>query len=282
MNAVTLRDLLADAAQQLIPVSDTPRLDAEILLAAALDQPRSYLFTWPERLPEPEQAARFAVWLQRRLTGEPPAYLLGRREFWSLELDVTPDTLIPRPETELLVELTLQHLPADRPVAVADLGTGSGAIALALAVERPQARIVATDCSAAALAVARRNAQRLEIGNLEFRQGDWHQPLAEDRFDLIVSNPPYIAAGDSCWRQGTLQFEPSTALAAGADGLDALRIIIAQAPVYLKPKGWLFLEHGHDQGEIVLFLLREKGFIAVSDHQDIAGISRVCAGHWPG
>ncbi len=282
MNAVTLRDVLADAARQLAQISDTPRLEAEILLAAALDQPRSVLFTWPERQPEPKPAACFAAWLQRRLAGEPVAYLLGRREFWSLELEVTPDTLIPRPETELLVELALKQLPADRPVAVADLGTGSGAIALALAVERPLARIIATDCSATALKVARRNAQRLAMGNVEFRQGDWLQPLVGERFDLIASNPPYIAVPDPHWRQGELRFEPSTALVAGVDGLDALRIIIAQTPVYLKPKGWLFLEHGHDQGEIVLFLLREKGFVAVSDHQDIVGISRVCAGRWPG
>ena len=278
MNAATLRELLADAARQLIPVSDTPRLDAEILLAAALNRPRSYLFTWPERLPEPEQAACFAAWLQRRLTGEPLAYLLGRREFWSLELDVTPDTLIPRPETELLVELTLQHLPADRPVAVADLGTGSGAIALALAMERPQARIVATDCSAAALAVARRNAQRLGINHVQFRQGDWYQPLAGERFDLIAANPPYIAADDGHWQRGELRFEPKIALVAGINGLDALRIIIDQAPLYLKAHGWLWLEHGYDQGEIVSMLLRERGYVAVSDYCDSAGISRVSGG----
>ena len=282
MNAVTLRDVLADATQQLAPISDTPRLDAEILLAAALDQPRSVLFAWPERLPEPDQAARFTAWLQRRLTGEPLAYLLSRREFWSLELEVTPDTLIPRPETELLVELALNQLPTDRLVAVADLGVGSGAIALALAVERLQAQIIATDCSAAALKVAQRNAQRLEIGNVEFRQGDWLQPLAGERFDLIAANPPYIAADNDHWQRGELRFEPKIALVAGADGLDALRIIIAQAPAYLKPNGWLWLEHGYDQGEIVPMLLQERGFVAVSDYCDSAGISRVSGGCWPG
>jgi len=173
VSAASLRDLLVDATQRLAVVSDTPRLDAELLLAAALERPRSYLHAWPERTAEPEPAARFAAGLDRRLTGEPVAYLLGLREFWSLALEVTPDTLIPRPETELLVERALARLPDDQPLDVADLGTGSGAIALALAMERPLARIIATDYSPVALDVARRNAQRLNIGSVEFRQGDW-------------------------------------------------------------------------------------------------------------
>ena len=262
-------------------ISETPRLDAEILLAAALDRPRSYLHAWPERRPEPEQAARFAAWLERRSSGEPVAYLLGRREFWSLELEVTPDTLIPRPETELLVELALERLPADRPVAVADLGTGSGAIALALAAERPLARIVATDRSPAALTVARHNARRLSMANIEFREGDWCAPLGDERFDLIAGNPPYVAAADPRWQVGELRFEPPAALVSGADGLDALRVIIGQAPDYLKPGGWLLLEHGYDQGETVPALLREHGFDTVNDHRDAAGISRTSSGRWP-
>lgn len=281
MNPATLRDLLA-AARQLAAVSDTPRLDAEVLLAAALHRPRGYLHAWPERIPEPEQAARFAAWLERRLSGEPVAYILGRREFWSLELDVTPDTLIPRPETELLVELALARLPADRPTTVADLGTGSGAIALALAVERPLARIVATDRSPAALAVARRNARRLRIRNVEFREGDWCEPLAGERFDLIAANPPYVAVADPCWREGELRFEPADALVAGEDGLDALRAIIARTPACLRPGGWLLLEHGYDQGEAVPALLRGRGFTEVSDHRDAAGQNRTSCGCWPG
>lgn len=281
MSAATLRDLLADAAQLLAEVSETPRLDAEVLLAAALERPRSYLHAWPERLPEPEQSACFMAWLDRRCAGEPVAYLLGRREFWSLELDVTPDTLIPRPETELLVELALARLPVDRPISVADLGAGSGAIALALAVERPLARIVATDRSPAALIVARRNARRLNIRNVEFREGDWCAPLGNERFDLIAANPPYVAAADPRWRQGELRFEPPAALVAGDEGLDALRVIIAQAPDVLKPGGWLLLEHGYDQGEAVPALLRERGFDAVSDHRDGAGLSRTSSGRWP-
>ncbi len=281
MSAITLREWLSIATRQLADVSASPRLDAELLLAAALNRPRSHLHAWPERMLEPEPAARCNAGLHRRRTGEPTAYILGRREFWSLELEVTPDTLIPRPETEWLVELALERLPMHRPVTVADLGTGSGAIALALALERPQARIVATDQSAAALIVARRNAQRLNSPRLEFRQGDWCAPLAGEQFDLIVANPPYIAATDAHWQTGALRFEPATALIAGQEGLDALRVIIAAAPDHLKPGGWLLLEHGYDQGEAVPALLRERGFIEVSDHVDAAGLSRSSCGCWP-
>ena len=271
-----------DAAQQLARVSESPRLDAEVLLASTLKRPRSYLHAWPERMLKPQQAVRFTAWLERRLAGEPVAYLLGCREFWSLELEVTPDTLIPRPETELLVELALERLPVNDPIQVADLGVGSGAIALALARERPRARIVATDRSPAALAVARCNAQRLRIANIEFRQGDWCEALADERFDLIAANPPYVAATDPCWREGALRFEPSAALVAGVDGLDALRVIIAQAPDCLKLGGWLVLEHGYDQGETTATLLREQSFVEISDHQDAAGFPRTVCGRWTG
>ena len=282
MNAITFREWLIIATRQLAEVSESPRLDAELLLAAALGRTRSTLHAWPERMLEPEPAARFTAWLERRRAGEPVAYILGRREFWSLELEVTPDTLIPRPETELLVELALERLPVNRPVKVADLGTGSGAIALALAAERPQARIVATDQSSAALAVAWRNAQRLNIIRVEFRQGDWCGPLAGERFELIVANPPYVAAADPCWREGELRFEPSAALISGEEGLDALQIIIAAAPDCLRSSGWLLLEHGYDQGEAVPALLRKRGFVQVSDYQDAAGLSRSSCGRWPG
>lgn len=282
MNAITLREWLIIATRQLVEVSESPRLEAEVLLAAALNRPRSTLHAWPERMPEPEQAARFNAWLNRRRAGEPVAYILGRREFWSLELAVTPATLIPRPETELLVELALERLPANHPVTVADLGTGSGAIALALAVERPQARIVATDQSPAALAVARCNARRLKITRVEFRQGDWCTPLAGERFELIVANPPYVAAADPRWQEGELRFEPSAALISGEAGLDALRAIIAAAPDHLQPGGWLLLEHGYDQGEAVPALLQEQGLVEVSDHRDAAGLSRSSCGRWRG
>ena len=278
MSAAPLRELLTVATQRLTEVSETPRLDAELLLAAALERSRSYLHAWPERMPEPDRATRFLAWLDRRQAGEPIAYLLGRREFWSLELEVTPDTLIPRPETELLVELALERLPADQTLALADLGTGSGAIALALAAERPRTRIVATDRSPAALAVARRNARRLNIGNVEFREGDWCAPLVGERFDLLVSNPPYIAATDPHWRQGDLRFEPAAALVAGEDGLDALRSIIAQAPACLRTGGWLLLEHGWTQGAAVLELLRSHGYGECRTLLDLASRPRVTLG----
>lgn len=277
-----IQKLLTDAARQLAEVSESPRLDAEVLLAAALRRSRSYLHAWPEQVPEPEQATRFATWLDRRKAGEPVAYLVGRREFWSLDLEVTPDTLIPRPETELLVELALKRLPLDDSVRAADLGTGSGAIVLALARERPQAWFVASDHSPAPLTVAQRNARRLKVTNIEFREGDWCAPLAGEHFALIAANPPYIATTDPCWQEGALRFEPPAALVAGVDGLDALRTIIAQAPNCLKPDGWLVLEHGYDQGETVPALLRERGFIEVSDHQDAAGCPRTACGRWAG
>ncbi len=277
----SVQALLTAAVQQLASSSDTPRLDAEVLLAATLEQPRSALYAWPERRVDAKQATRFAAWLHRRQRGEPLAYLLGRREFWSLELEVTPDTLIPRPETETLVELALTRLAEDAALALADLGTGSGAIALALAVERPRVHIVATDHSAAALTVARRNAERLGLQSIVFRQGDWCAPLGRERLTLIATNPPYIAATDPCWHHGALRFEPSTALVGGVDGLDAIRTIIAQAPNHLQRNGWLVLEHGYDQGEAVPTLLRQRGFQAVSDHRDAAGVSRVSCGRWP-
>lgn len=279
----SIRTLLDAALPCLQAVSCTPRLDAELLLAAALGKPRSFLHAWPERVAPASARDQYAAWLERRSSGEPVAYLLGKREFWSLELEVNPATLIPRPETELLVELALERLPPASALTIADLGTGSGAIALALASERPQLRIIATDCSAAALAVAERNAQRLQLtAQVELRLGDWYAALAGEAVSLIVSNPPYIAATEPGWQQGALRFEPKLALVAGADGLAALRTIIANAPHHLLANGWLLLEHGHTQGTAVAELLRERGFVAVSTHRDAAGIWRSSCGRWPG
>ncbi len=272
--------LLHRAERRLIGTSDSPRLDAELLLAHVLGRPRSHLYAWPERRPSAECIARFEQLIERRRSGEPIAYLIGRREFWSLELEVTPDTLIPRPETELLVELALARLPGDAAVEVADLGTGSGAIALAIARERPLARVVATDDNPAALAVAERNARRLGLDNIEFAGGDWCTALSDRRFDLIVSNPPYIAADCVHPRHGDLRFEPRAALVAGADGLAALHTIIDQAPAHLVAAGRLLLEHGFDQGEAVAALLRQRGFVEVATHPDPAGHDRVGMGCW--
>lgn len=257
------------------------RLDAEVLLAHALDKPRSHLRAWPERVLTPEQAARYEELVARRAGGEPVAHILGRREFWSLDLDVTPATLIPRPETELLVELALARIPADAALAVADLGTGTGAIALAVARERPRCRVTATDRSAAALEVARRNAARLGIGGIDFRNGAWYAPLAGLRFDLILSNPPYVRADDPHLAQGDVRFEPPGALVAGADGLDDLRVIVAGAPEHLHGGGWLLVEHGYDQGGAVAALFRTAGFADVGTIRDLNGQPRVTIGRRP-
>ncbi|HEX8777031.1 MAG TPA: peptide chain release factor N(5)-glutamine methyltransferase [Rhodanobacter sp.] len=254
------------------------RADAEALLLHVLGQPRSWLFAHAGDVLDPDVRAAFEALVARRSAGEPVAYITGRRGFWTLELEVTPATLIPRPETELLVELALERLPRDMAGRVADLGTGSGAIALALASERPQAQVVATDASPDALVVARRNAQRLGVGNVRFLQGDWLAPLAGERFALVVSNPPYIEAADPHLAQGDLRYEPAAALASGADGLDALRRIVAAAPAHLEAGGWLLLEHGWNQGAAVRGLLHEAGCAEVFTARDLEARDRVSGG----
>jgi release factor glutamine methyltransferase len=254
--------------------------DAELLLAYALGASRSWLFAHATDLLPDERHARFEDLVARRAGGEPVAYLVGHRGFWSLDLRVTPDTLIPRPETELLVELALERLPRGQAARVADLGTGSGAIALAIARERPQARVVATDASAGALAVARENAEAHRLDNVEFRFGAWAEPLGSERFDLIASNPPYIADADPHLGQGDLRFEPRSALAAGIDGLDDIRLIARAAPSYLVDGGWLLLEHGLDQGVAVRSLLAGAGFRDVETRQDLEARDRVTIGRW--
>lgn len=275
-----IKALLQTARARLSGISDTPGLDAELLLAHSLTKQRSHLYTWPEQCLEPDQLQRFIGLLARRLNGEPVAHIIGRREFWSLELTVTPATLIPRPETELLVELALERIPHDRSIRVADLGTGSGAIALAVARERPRARIIATDISPDALAVAKLNARQHNLDNVKFRQGDWCSVLQQDRVELILSNPPYIAVNDPHLNHGGLAYEPRSALIGGADGLDAIRTIIAQAGNHLYPDGWLLLEHGYDQGQPISALLKSQGFKHIRDYQDAIGLSRVTCGRW--
>ncbi len=268
----TLSALLAEARHQL------EATDAEWLLAHVLGRARSWLYAHADDAASPAAAARFRALCARRLAGEPVAYLTGRQGFWTLDLAVTPATLVPRPETELLVQLALARIPVDARAWLADLGTGSGAIALALASERPQARVVAADASTEALAVARGNAAANGIGNVEFRHGDWWQPLAGQRFDLIASNPPYIAVGDRHLTQGDLRFEPAMALASGEDGLDAMRTLVAGAPGHLVPGGWLLLEHGWDQGASVRALLEVAGFCEVASVRDLEGRERVSLG----
>lgn len=252
--------------------------DARMLLAHALDQPVSWLFAHGDHVVESSVLERFRALVEARGAGQPVAYLTGRRGFWTLDLAVTADTLIPRPETELLVELAIARLPDSSAARVADLGTGSGAIALAIASERPQASVAGTDLSAAALQVARGNAIANGIANIEFRQGSWFAPLAGERFQLIASNPPYIAEGDAHLLQGDLRFEPPSALSSGSDGLDAIREIVAGAPRHLLADGWLLLEHGWNQGEAIRGLLTQAGFGEVSTAQDLEGRERVTLG----
>jgi release factor glutamine methyltransferase len=256
------------------------RADAECLLAHALGRPRSWLFAHGDDALDDAAAARFDALVARRSEGEPVAYLIGHRGFRNLELAVTPETLIPRPETELLVELALARIAADSEARIADLGTGSGAIALAIATGRPRAHVIATDRSEGALAVARDNALAHGIDNVEFRGGDWLAPLAGERFDLIASNPPYIADNDPHLAQGDLRFEPRAALASGRDGLDAIRNIVRDAPAHLRDGGWLLLEHGHDQGDAVRALLAQAGFAEVETAQDLEARDRVALGRW--
>ena len=270
-----IHELLVGAVASLIASGrqDTPQLDAELLLAYCLQRARSFLFTYPEFELTRDICQQFQGLLARRLKGEPIAYILGHKEFWGLDLLSTPAALMPRAETELLVERVLAVAPSQ--ARILDLGTGSGAIALALASERPSWQLVATDISEEALQLAQQNADRLALKNIHFYLGSWFAALpSEEPFDVIVSNPPYIAEGDPHLNHATLQFEPYNALVSGADGLDAIRAIIRQARRYLKPGGYLLLEHGHDQSVLIVELLQAAGFLAEFFY-DYQGIARV-------
>jgi len=279
LKAITVRGLLAASAAEL--GGDEAAREAELLRWHALGKDRAWLYAHADDALDADGALRFHALLVRRAAGEPIAYIVGRREFWSLDLSVNPDVLIPRPETELLVEMALQRIRQNVQVDIADLGTGSGAIALAIARERPQARVRATDTSVAALAVARENAARLGIGNVEFGQGDWCAALGGRRFDLLVSNPPYVAQSDDHLLRGDLRFEPRAALASGADGLDAIRSIVAAAPAHLQPRGWLLFEHGHDQGRAARDLLAQSRFVEIFTALDLEQRERVSGGRAP-
>lgn len=269
-------DLLARSQ---LPGSDTPRLDTELLLAHVLEKPRSYLLTWPERELSAEQLTQFETLMARRQQGEPVAYLLGEQGFWSLALQVSPDTLIPRPDTERLVEVALELGP-QRPAQVLDMGTGSGAIALALAAERSQWQLTGVDRMPGAVALAEANRARLGLHNARFLLSDWFSAVAGQRFDLIVSNPPYIAADDPHLQQGDVRFEPASALVSGVDGLDDIRHIVSAAPDYLQQEGWLLLEHGWQQADAVGCLLTQRGFVEVQSWQDLGGQQRVTGARW--
>lgn len=267
------------ALRRELAASPSADLDAELLLAHVLSTGRAGVKADPARLLSAAQAEALSALAQRRAAGEPVAYLTGHREFWSLDLEVTPDVLVPRPETELVVELALDALEAVARPAVLDLGTGSGAIAIAIAHERPDAVVTAVDASAAALAVAAANARRLRTGNVAFRAGSWYEPVGGLRFDCIVSNPPYVADDDPAL--ASLSHEPRGALAAGAAGLDALAVICADAPAHLAAGGALIVEHGATQGPGVRELMTRAGLAGVATHADLAGRPRATRGNSP-
>jgi release factor glutamine methyltransferase len=272
---LTIRQYLEDGAAILRTVSDSPRLEAELILGLVLRKPRSFLHAWPEqRLSEP-QSDCYETLLRRRFAGEPIAYMTGIREFWSMPLKVTPDVLIPRPETELLVEKALLRLPDDEELRVLDLGSGSGAVSLAIARERPRAHVVGVDISCAALEVARTNARLQRLANVEFRESDWFDAVRGEKFHVVVGNPPYIAEDDPHLTRGDALFEPRLALDAGPGGMACFRAIIDRAHNYIVRQGWLLLEHGPDQHMPLRRLLEAQHYHDIMIHKDAAGHDRV-------
>ncbi|MFK8021054.1 MAG: peptide chain release factor N(5)-glutamine methyltransferase [Pseudomonadales bacterium] len=292
---MTIKAALDNVQKQFAEISSSPKLDAELLLAEALEVERSHLFAWPEKELDYAASKRFGVLVERRISGQPVAYLLGQQEFWSHCLSVGPGVLIPRADTEVLVEVALElgseltqtlNLALDsgseseRRVCVADLGTGSGAVVCSLASEQAQWRLWAVDQSAQALDYAQRNVAALGLANVTVLASNWFSALQGKRFDLIVSNPPYIAADDQHLQAGDLRFEPMEALASGDDGLDDIRSIVDQSPGYLNSGGWLVLEHGYEQASSVAELLRARGYSDLRHRCDLAGHQRVSYGCW--
>ncbi|QPG04654.1 peptide chain release factor N(5)-glutamine methyltransferase [Salinimonas marina] len=261
--------------------SESPVLDARVLLSEALEASLTYLLTWPDKAVTGSALMTYKNFIQQRASGQPVAYITGQREFWSLRLKVSPDTLIPRPDTETLVEQALARLPAT-PCRICDLGTGTGAIALALASERPQDTLLGVDRIAAAVTLARENARRNNIDHAQFMQSSWFDELAGQQFDMIVTNPPYVESHSDYLSVGDVRFEPISALIAGSDGLSDIRKIIAQAPAYLNREGWLLIEHGYTQSEAVQQLLRQAGFTKVTSEADLAGQLRITCGQMSG
>jgi len=273
---MTIKNLLQRAREKLAP-DPLARLEAEMLLCHALGVSRSFLFANPDLEVPLKRRSDFMLLLRRRSQGEPMAYVLGKRSFWTFDLTVTPDVLIPRPETEMLIELALERIPRIAHWRIADIGTGSGAIALALASERPGCEVHATDLSEKALRIARENSSTLKLGRIQFHEGSWLQPLT-GRFHLLASNPPYVPKDDPHMRQGDCRYEPEMALSPGADGMAAIREITLQAMGKLETGGWLLIEHGHDQGADVRTLFLQSGLQSVSTYSDMAGLERVCVG----
>ena len=271
----SIRQYLDDGTAILRAVSDSPRLDAELLMGLVLRKPRSHLHAWPEQQLSEAQAERYEHLLRRRFSGEPIAYMTGVREFWSMPLRVTPAVLIPRPETELLVEKALLRLPKDEELRVLDLGTGSGAVALAIARERPGVQVTGVDLSLAALDIARANARLQKVENVEFRESDWFDAVRGEKFHLVVGNPPYVAEDDPHLERGDARFEPRLALDAGEAGMACFRAIIDRAHNYIVRQGWLLLEHGASQHMPLRRLLEAQHYHDITIHKDAAGLDRV-------
>jgi len=282
---ITIQQCLTAAINQLQPHSESARLDAQVLLALVLNKSQTYLYTWPDRALSNSDLKSFQQLLERRISGEPIAYITGVREFWGMPIKVSPHTLIPRPETERLVEIALELIPKNESWKIADLGTGSGAIALAIAKERPLSKIIATDISGPALTVARENKASLGLTNIEFCSGDWLNALQENsaqlsEYNLILSNPPYVASGDPHLKQGDLRFEPDQALSSGEDGLKDIRTIIEAARNYLLPGAHLLVEHGYDQATAVIDLYEKSGYSKVTCYRDYGERERATIGCW--
>ncbi len=276
----SIKFVLSEATISLASTSDSAMLDAEVLLCQVLNQPRSHLRAWPDKQLQPEQLTAFLALLEQRQKGLPIAYITGNREFWSRDFQVTPDVLIPRPDTELLIELSLDLIPIDEPIKVIDLGTGSGIIAITLAAEFPLAQLTATDFSAAALRIARINADKHHINNIEFYQSNWFANVPDTKFKLVISNPPYIAEDDSHLQQGDVRFEPQTALSAPEQGLADIKIIAEAARNYLESGGHLLIEHGYDQQQQVQALFKDLHYDKVQTYKDLSGQPRVTYGLW--
>ena len=278
--AHTLEQAIAAGADLLALSSESAKLDAQVLLLHILQEPRSYLFTWPEHALSDEQQSQFNVFIQRRLKGEPVAHITGLREFWSLSLEVNATTLIPRPDTETLVEQALEiALPAT--AKVLDLGTGTGAIALALGSEMPSWQITAVDRVSDAVALATRNQQRLAINNVHVKQSNWFSELHGEKFNLIVTNPPYIESSDIHLNQGDVRFEPLSALVADDCGMSDIKQIITQSRDYLLSSGYLLIEHGFEQGEAVRHFFKKMAFVNIKTVKDFGDNDRVTFAQWP-
>ena len=275
---MTLANLINHASQQLADISDTAKLDAEVLLCHVLDKDRSYLISWPEKEISDSQLKQFQQLLEQRQQGHPVAHIIQQKEFWSLNFHVTNDTLIPRPDTELIVEQILNNYTEHPARSLLDLGTGSGAIAIAIASERPQWHIVATDQSINALQLAEKNARHHKITNIEFKAGNWFAAVSDQHFDIIVSNPPYIAESDPHLTQGDVRFEPSSALVSGSDGLRDIRLITQHAQHYLNANGMLIIEHGYDQKKALFDIFQQAGFKSIQQYLDLAGQPRCTSG----